>query len=74
MGQAMAMPWEVSDVMDQRYQCVELWRDDGESVTELAARKKTPPIPVTRSMRAILLRGPLSAGTRRARRELRLAL
>jgi transposase InsO family protein len=34
----MAMPWEVSGVMEQRYRCVELWRDDGESVTELASR------------------------------------
>ena len=32
------MPWEESDVMEQRYRCVELWRDDGESVTELAER------------------------------------
>ena len=32
------MPWEESDVMEQRYRCVELWRDDGESVTRLASR------------------------------------
>lgn len=32
------MPWKVSDVMEQRYRCIERWREEGESVAELALR------------------------------------
>jgi len=30
------MPWKETGVMEQRYRCIERWREDGESITDLA--------------------------------------